>query len=234
MTIMPPNPTAVEVAAVSVTGGQSDRYLAIDICLEALCSLLNESAEIVESCVVDISENFRSLALSTQHQGALLSDLLQSVGKLEVEDKTVLIGDFITNMSSQISSMVDRIMVISENAMSMSFSMDTTADQVKAIQSFIKRIHAINNQTRMLALNATIEAARAGDTGRGFGVVAGEVKNVSSDINGIAREIQQRITDISTSIDDGRATLETMASIDLTNNITARKELEALMGALLR
>ena len=53
-----------------------------------------------------------------------------------------------------------------------------------------RAIHAITGQTRILALNATIEAARAGNAGRGFTVVANEVKNVSSEVERLAGEMQ--------------------------------------------
>ena len=50
----------------------------------------------------------------------------------------------------------------------------------------VQAIQGITGQTRILALNATIEAARAGDAGRGFGVVAEEVKSVCAEVGRLA------------------------------------------------
>ncbi|MFZ0692625.1 MAG: methyl-accepting chemotaxis protein [Alphaproteobacteria bacterium] len=54
-------------------------------------------------------------------------------------------------------------------------------------------IQQITNQSKILALNATIEAARAGDAGRGFSVVASEMKNISTQINDVARQLEQEL-----------------------------------------
>jgi methyl-accepting chemotaxis protein len=65
------------------------------------------------------------------------------------------------------------------------------------IAKFVKVIGAISSQTNMLALNATIEAARAGDAGKGFSVVANEVKELAKQTGNAANEINNKVAGIS-------------------------------------
>src|SRR5438876_646173 len=75
------------------------------------------------------------------------------------------------------------------------------------IGTIIQLIQAIASQTNLLALNATIEAARAGDAGKGFAIVASEVKNLASQTAQATEQIAGQIATIQS------ATGETVAAI---------------------
>lgn len=74
-------------------------------------------------------------------------------------------------------------------------------DQSNKINSIVDSINKISVQTNLLALNAAIEAARAGDAGRGFSVVANEVRNLSQTTEVAVKEIFEVINNIKEEID---------------------------------
>ncbi len=73
---------------------------------------------------------------------------------------------------------------------------EALSDQASAIGSILDIIRQVASQTRLLSLNAAIEAARAGDLGRGFGVVAQEVKSLAHRTAGATDEIAAKIATI--------------------------------------
>ena len=68
------------------------------------------------------------------------------------------------------------------------------------IENVISMISGIAEQTNLLALNATIEAARAGEAGKGFAVVASEVKNLSNQTTSATEDIRTLIGNIQSEI----------------------------------
>lgn len=208
-------------------------HSAIDVCYETLCNILTESAGEVEQAATDLSGSFKTLAESAAQQGGVLERLVKTVSVLEHKNGQITLEEFIHMMGDSISNAIEKIVTISENAMTLAFAMEGVIEQLGEIEHFIQKVNKINSQTRMLALNATIEAARAGAAGKGFTVVASEVKQVSAQIDTMAKEMQAQIGKISQTLRAGQDTLSRVASIDMSQNITARTELDALMHAML-
>ncbi len=78
---------------------------------------------------------------------------------------------------------------------------DLAAEVSQAVATRVAAIRGITSRTKILALNALIEAARAGEAGRGFSVVAGEVKEVSTEIEQVARDLETELAGKAAALD---------------------------------
>jgi ABC-type amino acid transport substrate-binding protein len=95
--------------------------------------------------------------------------------------------------------------------------MNAIRDATKRMAQAVTVIHEIANQTNLLSLNAAIEAAKAGEQGKGFSVVAEEVRKLAERSAQATREIQALIQEVNTRVEQGGSTVsrsvESLASI---------------------
>lgn len=80
--------------------------------------------------------------------------------------------------------------------------MQSLEEQFGAIDRLVTTINKIADQSRLLALNATIEAARAGEMGKGFGVVAHEVKELAANTKEVNEKVRGALNQINTALRD--------------------------------
>mgnify|MGYP005836159987 CR=1 FL=1 len=107
--------------------------------------------------------------------------------------------------------MVERTLVamgeLSEKIQASSNHIEVLSQKSNDIGQILDVIKGISEQTNLLALNAAIEAARAGEAGRGFAVVADEVRNLAQRTQSSALEIQQMIEQLQTGAREAVATM---------------------------
>lgn len=101
-----------------------------------------------------------------------------------------------------VTGAVSSINTLIENVNSFEASTQEVNEATESVRTVIGMIETIARQTNLLALNATIEAARAGDAGRGFGVVANEVKQLAKSITDATQEIYSTMTRINAGLDE--------------------------------
>ncbi|MBU0954834.1 MAG: hypothetical protein KKI09_05320, partial [Spirochaetes bacterium] len=123
----------------------------------------------------------------TQSIGRSISEVTRIAMKTKehVEDGTTLVQDTSQKMSEIRKKNMDTIAGIR-----------SLADKIRAIWDIVDIINTIVEQTRIIAFNAALEASTAGEAGRNFRIVAGEIKRLADSTNQSTSEIQSRITEI--------------------------------------
>ena len=108
-------------------------------------------------------------------------------------------------------------------------TMDVIENEVQAILGILGEIESISKQTNLLALNAAIEAARAGEAGRGFAVVADEVRALSQRTNLFSQQIRGRMDSVHGSLNSANESIYSVASMDMNFALESKHRVQATM-----
>lgn len=125
-----------------------------------------------------------------------------------VSEAAVHSSDLADQGSTAIGDVADQINKVSNTMGQLATAIKGLGEQSKAIGQIVDVITDIANQTNLLALNAAIEAARAGEHGRGFAVVADEVRKLAEQSSYSANQIVEVITTIKAETDQAIEVME--------------------------
>ena len=185
-------------------------------------SEVERARDLIRQAVSGLGGSFDAMNRKSRQQSQALARIVDRTGEDGASGLDV--ARFAQHASHQMGQLVEALEQVSGQSSNTVQHIDQMAQHLDGIFALLEDVKSIADQTNLLALNAAIEAARAGEAGRGFAVVADEVRNLSERSTTFNEQIRKLAHSSKDAIAKVRETVTHMASRDLDRSREARAE----------
>ena len=189
---------------------------------EMTASALNATTQIASS-IEEIASDATSQAEAVNEVVNNVSGMNSNTADMNtaVDEMNNYVND-LTNNSVQMKDSIELMRkgsaTMSDNVSAISVKIDETNQAIEKMTTILDAIEEIASKTNLLALNASIEAARAGESGRGFSVVAENIKNLAENTSDELNNIKLIIEDITKSFTECSSCIELVVNTNNSNS----------------
>lgn len=191
---------------------------------------IKQAKQIQSEAIEGLISGFRGLENDVKNQLQIIQNLIGSISKatgIETNGKNAK-GE----TQELIQLFVDSINTMRDGSLELVNSLNALGDRLSEIDKMLSEIDGISGQTNLLALNAAIEAARAGEAGRGFAVVADEVRTLSQRSNHFSNEIREIFFDVKQKMQSAGNIVATMASRDMSMALDSQGRIDEILNEM--
>jgi methyl-accepting chemotaxis protein len=185
-----------------------------------------------EQAANTIASSFEAVINKATIQARQAMELLEGTQGATSDGIPQSLKDFIQVSDERLNKMADEVVRVADLSVNMVRELDGVQNRTQAIDGFLLDVEKLADQTSLLALNADIEAARVGEHGRGFSVVASEVRRLSKRSHEFSDRIRVHLKEVRTGLSKTYGNMRMLSAADMEHALQIKEDVVSLTRSL--